>query len=157
MDSSKRESNIELAQDLVVIGLPLATSPQRAMQDIPAHWQRFMSGDTRARLAPRDGRIYAVYCDYEADFRRAYTMVLGFEVEAGSEVPAGLRRVRIPRGAYAAFAVEGDPAVVVNATWAHVNGPWQGQARRRYLADFERYAEGGAPSWVNVEVVIGLA
>lgn len=124
---------LDLDRDLVVIGLSTRTSPARAVEDIPALWQRFLGG------GPPAGDIYAVYCDYAADFRGEYTLVLGTLAEPSAPVPADRRRVRIPRGAYAAFQRRGDPQQVVWQTWMHVNGEWRDRERRRYIADFERY------------------
>lgn len=42
-------------RDLVIIGLPLRTSPGRAASDIPAHRQAFLAG------GPPSGEVYAVY------------------------------------------------------------------------------------------------
>lgn len=152
-----KETPLNFPEDVVVIGLALSTSRQTAAKDIPEHWQKFMSSELRPRLAPNDGRVHAVYCDYTSDFRGPYTMVLGYAVPASQEVPEGLRRVRLPRGDYASFQAEGDPSIVVNATWEHINGAWEKKANRRYIADFERYAETGPDEPVKVEVAVGLS
>src|SRR5215470_11206737 len=94
---------IDNRADIVIIGIALRTSNAEAMATIAAHWGRFMQEGIAARLPqkPDDAAVYAVYCDYEADHTRAYTLVLGVAVDARAEVPAGMRRVRVPAGAYA--------------------------------------------------------
>ncbi len=150
---------IELSEDVVVIGIALRTSAATAMADIPGFWGRFMREDVAARLPRRgdDASTYAVYCDYESDASGPYTMVLGVAAPDGAPVPDGMRRVRLPRGRYARFVAEGDPAQVVWRTWAEVNERWEGRTRRRYIADCERYAsEGPAPGQVRVEILVGV-
>jgi predicted transcriptional regulator YdeE len=153
------ETHFDAPNDLVIFGTALRTSAKTAAEDIPAFWQRFMRDGLAARLPRRsdDDGVYAVYCDYESDHGGAYTMVLGVAVDAGAEVPAGVRRVRVPKGRYARFRAEGDPAQVVWQTWAHVNEQWIGRRERRYIADFERYDPRAMGSGsVRAEIVVGL-
>jgi predicted transcriptional regulator YdeE len=151
---------VDFAHDLVVIGLPLRTSPEAAAKDIPGHWQKFRGEGIAAKVAAKKdhGYLYAVYCDYESDFRGPYTMVLGLAVEPTAPVPPGLRRVRIPAGKYASFAAQGDPAQAIWGAWTHVNSDWKDRVHRRYIADFERYvASSMSMESVEAEVVVGLA
>jgi predicted transcriptional regulator YdeE len=149
---------VDLTADLVVIGLPLRTSPEGAMSDIPAHWQKFMGTNVASRISSQedDAHVYAVYCDYDSDHRGAYTLVIGFAVAPSTPVPEGLRRVRIPAGRYASFTANGNPAEVIWQTWTHINSSSEERARR-YIADFERYAPHGSPTSVVCDVVVGLA
>lgn len=150
----------ELAADLVVIGLPLRTSPERAVTEIGPHWQRFMREGIASTIAAKagDAHLYAVYCDYESDHRGPYTMVLGVAVEPDTVVPPGLRRVRVPVGRYASFAAKGDPAQVIWQTWTYVSSEWKERERRRFIADFERYAPGAmSASSVDADVMVGLS
>jgi predicted transcriptional regulator YdeE len=149
---------ISLEADLVIVGLPLRTSPARATEDIPKHWQEFMGADIASQVSKKkdDGHVYAVYCDYEADWRGAYTMVLGVAVEPSSPVPPGLRRVRVPAGDYASFRANGSPTDVIWRTWMYINEEWSERGRRRYIADVERYKPGTAPDAVEADVIVGL-
>src|SRR5262249_15290179 len=126
---------LTLQDDLVIIGLALRTTAESAGKDIGAHWQRFMA--TRKD----DAGVYAVYCDYGADGRGPSTLVLGGRATADAPVPAGSRRVRVPRGDYATFKASGDPAEALWKAWMHINTEWPDRGRRRYIADFERYAK----------------
>lgn len=149
--------HVDLATDRVILGLAVRTSLATAAIDIPAHWSRFMEEGIAARLASSTGDLYAVYCDYESDFRGPYTMVVGVGVAVDVTVPSGLRRVRIPAGRYASFDAKGDPAQVIWQTWAHVNGAWPDRGRRRYIADFERYPAGTLrPDHVVAEIGVGV-
>ncbi|MCW5831651.1 MAG: GyrI-like domain-containing protein [Labilithrix sp.] len=150
-------TQLDLADDLVIVGIALRTSPESAATDIPAFWQRFLREDVATRIpAKRDGSVYAVYCDYESDHRGPYTMVLGVRTPEAAEIPAGMRRVRVPAGKYTSFVVKGDPAEVVWRTWNHVNTEWTDRHRRRYLADYERYETNASASSAEVDVVVGI-
>ena len=143
-------------EELVIIGPALRTSTEQAARDIPAFWQRFMQESLPVLKGARD--VYAVYCDYESDYLGPYTMLLGVQVDAKASVPEGMSKVVIPRGNYARFMAQGDPAQVIWRTWAHVNGAWERRGERRYSADFERYAlasMGQGP--VEAEVLVGLS
>lgn len=150
---------LTLSSDLTIIGLAVRTRPEAAVTDIPALWQRFFAEGVSGKLPASDAYLYAIYCDYERDFRADYTMVLGVAVDAQTPVPEGMRRVRVPAGRYARFAVQGNPAEVVWGAWMHINGDgagaWTRKAERRYLADFERYAD-ASPANAKVDVCVGL-
>jgi predicted transcriptional regulator YdeE len=143
--------------DLTIIGLAIRTSADDASRDIPGHWQRFLGDGLPSRLPSTDGAIYAVYCDYEADHRRPYTMVLGMAVVADAEVGAGLRRVRVPAGRFASLVADGAPADAVWRAWSWINQAWPARDRRRYIADLERYAPGAlSPDRVIAELRVGV-
>lgn len=110
-------------RDLVIMGLAVATSPERAAQAIPQHWQRFFVEQVSGRVPVRsdDPSLYCVYCDYVSDCRGAYTLLLGHAVEPSALVPEGLRRVRIPAGRFAELPFEGHPQQVITAAWSFVN------------------------------------
>ena len=155
-----KAERFEISDDFVIVGTALRTSPRTDATDIPPFWQRFLAEGIPRRLPRRsdDASVYAVYCDYESDFNGPYTMVLGVAVAANAEVPAGMRRVRVPKGRYARFVAEGDPSRVIWQTWGHINGEWELRSERRYIADFERYPADAAPGGpTRAEVVVGLA
>lgn len=154
-----RATTTELEQDLVIVGLSVRTAPERAATDIPAAWERFGKEKIAERVTTRteDARLYAVYCDYESDASGRYTMVLGVATKGDAAVPAGLRRVRLPRGRYARFVATGDPSEVIWRTWVHVNTEWADRGKRRYIADCERYSpEAFSPTSAEAEVLVGV-
>jgi predicted transcriptional regulator YdeE len=148
----------ESGTEIVVVGAPLRTSAQNARTEIPAFWQRVMEGELASRPPRRDddARLHAAYCDYETDGSGAFTMIVGYEVDADQAVPEGMRRVQIPKGRYARFDVAGDPAQLLWQTWAFINEEWETRSERLYAVDYERYAPESAPSLVRVDVVVGL-
>ncbi|QSQ21869.1 effector binding domain-containing protein [Pyxidicoccus parkwayensis] len=154
-DSKMHAEYLKQDEDLVIIGPAIRTSSEKAGQDIPLFWQRFMREHLPALKDARD--VYAVYCDYESDYRGPYTLVIGTRVSAEAPVPEGLRRVVIPRGEYARFIARGDPAQALVRSWAHVWNDWERRGARRYVADFERHDLAAMTrGTVEAEVHVGL-
>lgn len=154
------EEPLDLPRDLVVMGIARRLSPETAPSEIPELWRRFTEEGLAANL-PRqadDAYVYAVYGDYESDRRGACTMVLGVAVPAAADVPAGMRRVRIPRGRYGRFVSRGEPGRAVWETWSWVNERWEKRSERRYIADFERYApDAVSGGTLTADVIVGLS
>jgi predicted transcriptional regulator YdeE len=155
-----RAEELNRQEALVVTGPALRTSAEHAATDIPAFWQRFMDERWLERLERRadDPAVYSVYCDYESDFRGAYTMVLGIAAQDSAPPPNGARHVVVPAGHYAQFVAKGDPAQTLWRAWAYIGEEWPGRTQRRYAADFERHdlSSLGAAD-VEVTILVGLA
>ncbi len=109
-----------------------------------------------------DGRIVALYTDYESDKDGAYTYVLGAKVTSAKDIPAGMVSKEIRSGTYAMFTAEGGPPpqMVVNL-WKRI---WSlekpGPLRRAYKTDFEVYGRPGRSDTdepdAYVDVYVGL-
>jgi predicted transcriptional regulator YdeE len=153
-----KPERIDIAEDIVIVGIALATTPETAARDIPAFWQRFLSEDVASQLTRgADRSIYAVYCDYRTDYSGPYTLVLGGAVPSDTPIPTGMRRVRIVSGRYAAFPAKGEPSEVIWRTWAEINQRWPGRSERRYVSDFERYRpEAMSGGSLDAEILVGL-
>lgn len=153
----------EQGTDIVVVGLGVRTSFANAATDIPALWQRVMREGALEKVKRRsgDGDVYAVYTNYESDYRGAYTMVIGVAVDPEAPTPAGMERVVIPAGGYAAVRAVGAPAEAIWGAWRFFWEAWPRRGERRYAADFERYdaaaLAGFAQNHVAVDVVVGLS
>jgi predicted transcriptional regulator YdeE len=146
-------TTVEQPSDLTIIGLAARIDPAKASEQIPTLWQRFA-----ATAAPGTAPIYAVYCDYDADHARPYTMVLGVEAPHTAAVPEGQRRVRVPAGPFACTTANGRVDTVVWQTWATINADAKLTAARRFVADFERYlAPPSSDGQVHAEVWVGLS
>jgi predicted transcriptional regulator YdeE len=145
-----------------ILGLACRTSATAAARDIPAHWQRVLEGGGLEQLLPvaGDPAIYAVYSDYESDWRGAYTFVIGMQVAPESRVPEGLAAVCIPAGRYANISLHGNPKDILWRTWSYIGETWAHGNERRYAADYERYLPaalaGMATRDIDIEVGVGL-
>lgn len=143
--------------DVVIIGLEVRVAPHEVFTKLPQLWARFAQQGVAVTPRAQDPGVYAVYCDYERDGAAPHTVVLGHAVEASTEVPVGLRRVRIPAGRYARFEVKGPPQQTLGAAWGFINGAWPEKSSRRFIADAERYlAPPAADGSIHAEVLVGV-
>jgi predicted transcriptional regulator YdeE len=80
--------------------------------------------------------MVAVYTEYESDYTGAYTMLVGYEVTAEAEVPAGVRVIEVPPQKYAVILAQGKQPQAVIEAWQWV---WASSLDRVYTADFDEY------------------
>ena len=123
-----------------VVGISVRTTNEngKAMQDIPALWQRFMTEGVIGKLTNRVGEeSYAVYTDYEKDHTKPYTMILGYRVENLEGVPEGMIGKKIENSSYEKFVAKGDlTKTAVVDEWMKI---WNSDIDRTYTSDFEVY------------------
>lgn len=140
-------------QPMLVLGIPLRTSNEKAFQDIPAHWQRFGSENWLARIPHRaDDDVYAVYTHHEhegIDNHGAYTLIVGARVTEASSVPEGMASVVVPPAKHAVFDVERGRNDKVGERWLDI---WANRdIAKTYLCDHERYQPNG-----DIEICVGI-
>ncbi len=93
--------------------------------------------------------VYSVYCEYERDYTKPYTVVIGCAVDPLTAVAEGLTIVSVPPGKFAVLKAEGEmPQAVFNA-WSEV---WATPLDRSYEADFDHYGTDGV-----VTIHVGVA
>lgn len=142
-----------------IIGITVRTTNEnnQAAKDIPLLWQMFMSENTVAGIPNKiDSTVYAVYCEYEGDYTKPYTTLLGCKVASLDEIPQGMTSKTIAGGPYACFLAKGDlmQGAVFNA-WVTI---WNTLLERRYTEDFEVYDErSGDPSDATVPIFVGVS
>ena len=121
---------------------------------IPLLWKKFLSENTMAQLPGKiSSDIYCVYTEYEKDYTRPYTVVLGCRVEAAAPVPEGFKKITISAGNYAVFTAKGklDEGIVYHA-WTEI---WKSTAKRIYTTDFEVYgAKAANPANAEVDIFV---
>ena len=140
------------------IGLNIRTTNenQQAMQDIPALWAKFFTENTLARIPNKtDDTIYCIYTDYEKDYTRPYTTLLGCKVENLDNIPEGLTGRILPRAAYTTFAAKGTiHEGIVAQEWINI---WNSSIERAYTADIEIYGEKAQnPENAEIEIMIAI-
>jgi len=92
--------------------------------------------------------IYSVYCEYEGDYTKPYTVFLGYRVEVDATTPPGLTRRFVPAGRFALRVADGPIPDALMEAWAAI---WASDLDRTYNADYEVHpAAGGSP--VNIFV-----
>ena len=125
-----------------IIGIAVRTTNenQQAATDIGKLWQRFMSEGIAANIPNKiSDSIYCIYTDYEKDYTKPYTAILGCAVSGLTDIPEGMTGKTIPAGHYQQFTAEGNifQGAVADA-WVKI---WNTDIDRAYTADFEVYDE----------------
>lgn len=145
---------IEHRDEKFFIGLELRTSNQECSLTMPAHKDRFFQESIPSKIPNKiNGDIFALYTDYEKDYTKSYSWILGCEVAHLDEIPEGLVGKVIPKSKYAVFTTQGSFPEGLIAAWHDI---WKSQLPRLYTSDFELYRSDFDPQH-NPEVKIYIA
>lgn len=125
-----------------VVGISVKTSnnPGQAAIDIPELWARFSLENIATKLNNKLGdEVYSVYTDYEGDYTKPYTTLIGYAVKNLDQIPEGMQGLAIIGGSYQKHILKGNmnEGLVYNA-WLDI---WKSGVSRAYTADFEVYGE----------------
>jgi predicted transcriptional regulator YdeE len=140
-----------------VIGIAVRTTNEnmQAATDIPALWNTFMTEGIAGKIPNKTGdELYCVYTEYELDYTKPYTTVLGCAVQDLSEIPEGMKGIEIAGGDYQQFTATGNMKDnIVYNEWVKI---WDSGISRAYTTDFEVYGK-NAQHPENAEVPIYIA
>ncbi|WP_290792814.1 GyrI-like domain-containing protein [Flavihumibacter sp. UBA7668] len=143
---------------MYLIGITVRTSNEagKSGTDIPELWNRFISQGLLKQIPGRiNDTIYCVYTEYESDFTKPYTTLLGCQVASLENIPEGMKGIEIPEGIYEQVTVKGNllEGIVYDA-WTEI---WDRPLQRTYRADFEVYDEKAADmSNAEVNIFVGV-
>lgn len=144
----------EQQKEKLFIGLELRTNNQECSLAMPLHQARFFQENIPSKIPNKiNGNILALYTDYEGDYTRPYSWILGYEVSSLDEVPEGLVGKVIPESKYAVFTTQGAFPQGLIAVWQEI---WQSGLPRSYTSDFEVYPANFDPER-NPEVKVYIA
>lgn len=137
------------------IGLELRTNNQEAPKTIAAHWGRFYKENILAQIPHQiNGNVLALYTDYEGDYTKPYSCIIGCEVSSLEDVPVGLVGKEIPASRYAVYTSQGSFPQGLVDVWQTI---WKSNMHRSYTTDFELYAADFNPvSNPTVKVYIAI-
>ena len=144
-----------------VVGISVRTTNRNEMAPetglIPGLYQKYET-DQIDRLLPNPvepQKRIAVYGDYEKDHSGQFTILLGRQVPADSEIPDQLDKVRIHQGSYLHFVGEGEMPGVVVETWQKIWDYFGEDTTymRSYECDFEVYDE-ATPNRVDIFISV---
>jgi predicted transcriptional regulator YdeE len=150
--------NSKIIEKFSVIGIAVRTTNenQQAATDIPKLWSQFMSEGMQMKIPHKvDDTLYCIYTDYEKDFTKPYTTLLGCKVTSTDVVPEGMVAKTFELGNYTKFEAKGNilQGMVFN-TWSKI---WATDLPRAYQADFEIYGEKAAnPEEAEVDIFISV-
>jgi predicted transcriptional regulator YdeE len=141
-----------------VIGISRRTSNAdgRCTKDIPATWSVFLQQNAAAKIKSRSlpPAMYAVYSDYESDWRGEYAYLIGCGVTRAGTVPEGMEVRQIPAQTYAVFTAKGQMPDEVLAIWSTI---WLSDLPRTYTFDFEVYDQRFTrPKQKEVEICVAI-
>lgn len=145
---------VEQLNEKFFIGLELRTNNEECSLAMPAHKDRFFKEDILSKIPNKmNESILALYTDYEGDYTKPYSWILGCEVSGLEEVPEGLVGRVIPESKYAVFTTKGEFPQGLIAVWQEV---WKSSLKRLYTSDFELYRSNFDPQR-NPEVKVYIA
>ena len=98
--------------------------------------------------------VRSYFTDYESDYTKPYTTLLGCEVENLNIIPKGMIGKEFEGGSYRKFTAKGD--LVKGAVFGEWSKIWEMDLERVYTADFDAYGE-KAQNPTNAEVDIFVA
>lgn len=142
---------------ITVIGIECRTvnTPDAAPKDIPQLWGKFYSENILDQIPNKTSNdVIALYCDYEGDYTKPYTVVIGCQTSSLEEIPEGMVGKELPATSYAVHPAIGEHPKAVIETWEKI---WKTAKDRTYTGDFEVYGEkffSGTPKQVDVFIAI---
>jgi predicted transcriptional regulator YdeE len=149
-----------IVEPLEVVGISIRTSntdPDKLLSDMTGLWSRFFAEGIAEKVTNKAiSDVYCVYTDYEGDYTKPYTALLGYRVAGDGAIPEGLVRRSFVGGTYMKKVAKGslNEGVVFN-TWNEI---WSMESlARSYDADFEIYgAAAQNPTNAEVDILVGL-
>lgn len=131
------QHTIQHQKKKLFIGLELRTNNAECSSAMPAHKERFFGENVPSKIPNKvNGNILALYTDYEGDYTKPYSWILGCEVSSLNEIPEGLVGKVIPESNYAVFTTQGGFPQGLIAAWQAI---WKSNLHRSYTSDFEVY------------------
>jgi predicted transcriptional regulator YdeE len=149
--------NNQKIEKFCVIGISIRTTNENGQAgiDIPTLWNKFMTEGILQQIPNKiEDSIYCIYTEYEKDYTKPYTTILGCKVESLEIIPNGMIGKTFEEATYVKHTAKGNliNGVVFNE-WTKI---WNSELDRTYIADFEVYAE-KAQNPENAEVDIFVA
>lgn len=140
--------------EITVVGIACRTSNYPNNQDIPLLWGRFFNERTIDKIPNKSSHdVFGLYCDYEGDYTKPYTLIIGCSVTSIEKIPEGMVVKTILSSSYARFEARGPHPKALIETWEDV---WNTQLNRSYFFDFEVYGPAFSAKEPLVEVFIGV-
>jgi len=141
-----------------IIGIKIRTTNEnnKAVSDLSNLWGKFFSENLIAKIPQKiSSEIYCIYTEYESDYTKPYTAIIGCKVENLDVIPEGMVGKTIEKGSYKKFITNGSLSKgIVFKKWSEI---WNSKLKRRYSADFEVYGEKAQnPEDAEVEIYVSV-
>lgn len=148
----------ETLKEFYVIGISVRTTNEngKAGIDIPELWTKFMSENLIEKIPNKiDNTLYCIYTEYEEDYTKPYTTILGCKVSSIESIPNEMVAKTFENENYRKFIAKGNILQgMVFEEWTKI---WNTEIDRKYSADFEVYGEKAQdPENAEVDIYISL-
>lgn len=141
-------------EEIKLIGIEIRTDNSAAHNDIPKLWQNFFSENIQEKILNKaSGDIIALYTDYESDFTKPYTLIIGCKVNDINKIPAGMTARTIQASKYAVFNAKGKMPEEILNTWKII---WNSDVNRTYSGDFELYSVKYRSSSPELDIFVAI-
>jgi predicted transcriptional regulator YdeE len=128
---------MEKQQKKLIMGIQIRTSNDVCQTDMPQIWQKFFQEKILEKISDKvNNTIFAVYTDYEDDYTKPYSYILGCEVSTLDNIPEGMVGTIVPAASYAVYKTQGEYPQGLASTWQMI---WKAPFKRAYTTDFEVY------------------
>jgi len=149
---------MEQVKSFKIIGIAIETTNEnwKSAEDIGALWAKFINENIASKIPNKESEeIYAIYTDYESNFKGKYTTIIGQKVNSLKTIPAACVGREFQGAKYAKFLAKGVMPNAIVDIWKDI---WDRDKdlRREYSADFEVYGE-KSQNGKNSEVEIYIA
>ena len=142
---------------MTLVGIECRTSnhPDAGPKDILKHWEKFFNEGIYGQIPNKSSpEVMALYCKYEGDYTKPYSLIIGCLVNSTDDLPENLVVHEIPATNYAVFKAAGEHPKTLIDTWEEI---WAMDIDRTYSGDFEVYGEKFAiqsPPEVDIYIAI---
>ena len=140
-----------------IIGVSTVTTNEdgQSNEDMGKLWGQFFKLSQQIPNKKSD-EIYAIYTDYETDYRGKHTAIVGYEVHSLDIIPIGLVGREIGGGEYLKILAKGEMPTAVMQAWKEI---WKKdkELNRRYTADFEVHgvkSQNGKEAEVDIFIAV---
>lgn len=119
-----------------IVGLAVRTDNEKAMKNIPELTAKFQDGWQEKIKNCVNDDIVCAYMEYDEDYTKPYTFIIGCVVSSCDVIPAGMVCKELVGGIYAKIEVFGEYPDSLIAAWESI---WDLDIERAYTTDFEVY------------------
>ncbi|MND93274.1 Bacterial transcription activator, effector binding domain [compost metagenome] len=141
-----------------IIGISIRTTNENGdgARDIADLWQKFIR-EGILNLIPNklDDTVYCLYTDYESDYQKSYSVMLGCFVSSLERVPDGMFGRSFEGGKYVRMSTKGNLSDgIIVSKWNEI---WAMNLDRTYIVDFEIFGSNAQdPVNAQVDFMIGV-
>lgn len=146
---------MEKQQKKLIMGIQIRTHNDTCLVDMPKIWEKFMQEKIAEKIPHKvSNTVFAVYTDYEDDYTKPYSYILGCEVTTLDSIPEGMVGIIVPSASYAVYKTQGPFPQGLSNTWQTI---WKAPHKRAYTTDLEVYGTDFNPlTKPEVKVYIAL-